>query len=131
MTHAKVGCGLGLTLTTPILGCRVSAKLNLGSRDLSVRLLCNGCMTAHFSHILFSELGNENTKLCVTYKRMVWWRERKKPERECIVSVVSLCSKNISLLFFSLTLSEPPCPAQVLLVLFRELMSLPELHRLS
>lgn len=76
---------------------------------------------------------NWGTKIlnCVWHTKEWFGREREKPERECIVSVVSLCSKNISLLFFSLTLSEPPCPAQVLLVLFGELMSLPELHRLS
>ena len=91
-------------LPLPIFGCQVSTRLNLGSSDLSVRLLCNGYITCHISHILFSELRNQNTQLCVTYKRLVWRGERKKSERECIVLVVSLYSKNITTLFLSPTI---------------------------
>lgn len=123
-----VRCSLSLTPTTPVFGCQVSAKLNLGKQGLISQGLCNDCITPVLSHIFFSESVNQNAKLYVTYKRIVWWRDRNKLERERIVSVVSSCSKNIGLFFPSL--SEPPCPAQVMPVHFGELMSLPEPHYL-
>lgn len=78
-------------------------KTEFGKQRLVSQALCNGYITLHVSHILLSELRNQNTTLCVTYKRLVWRGERKKLEREYIVSVVSLYSKNISNLFLSLT----------------------------
>lgn len=64
-------------------------KTESGKQRLVSQALCNGYITLHVSHILLSELRNQNTTVCMTYKRLVWQGERKKLEREYTVSVVS------------------------------------------
>lgn len=100
-----MGCGLNLALTTPIFGCQVSTRLNLGSRDLSVRL----CVMAilHFMSPTFCSL-NWGTKIlqCVWPTKDWFGKEKERNWRGNILSlwlVVSVYSKNISNLFLSLT----------------------------
>lgn len=112
---------------TPILSCQVSATLNLEKQRPSLRLLCNGHITPQFPHILFSELFTKMLQ-CMWHTKEWFGGEKERNRRGSVLSLWLVYVVKILGCSFCPSLSEPPCPAPVPSVHFREVTGLREPH---